>query len=112
MCFQEPSLGRLAAPPASSLQHLHQPQALLQQLRHRTTAVNKFRCPVCGGAFKGRVDLERHTRVHTGEKPYACPQPGCGYRATQKAHLKSHCVGKHSMLLDPLAAGGGLFLYS
>ncbi|KAI7883860.1 hypothetical protein K492DRAFT_112689, partial [Lichtheimia hyalospora FSU 10163] len=30
-------------------------------------------CPFCSRTFARRHDLERHTRVHTGIKPYVCP---------------------------------------
>jgi uncharacterized Zn-finger protein len=39
--------------------------------------------------------LKRHTRCHTGEKPFACTWAGCSYRSTQSGnlqlHYRSHC---------------------
>ncbi|GAN06556.1 conserved hypothetical protein [Mucor ambiguus] len=32
-----------------------------------------FPCPSCPRAFTRKHDLQRHIRVHTGDKPYMCP---------------------------------------
>ena len=47
----------------------------------------------CKAAFKTPSDLQRHTRSHTGEKPYGCPH--CPYRAAVKCNLSVHVKKVH-----------------
>ena len=45
-------------------------------------------CHFCDMVFVCRAALNRHERVHTGEKPYSCEV--CGKTFAQKAGVKSH----------------------
>lgn len=52
--------------------------------------VNIFICchGNCGRKFGSRQGIERHTRVHTKEKPFQCSV--CPYRCSRKDVLKVH----------------------
>nr|BAE94143.1 zinc finger protein Ssu-Zic [Scolionema suvaense]BAE94144.1 zinc finger protein Ssu-Zic [Scolionema suvaense] len=47
-------------------------------------------CPRSGMAFKAKYKLINHLRVHTGEKPFPCPFPGCGKLFARSENLKIH----------------------
>ena len=32
----------------------------------------KYTCPYCNQAFARKYDMEKHSRKHTGDKPYKC----------------------------------------
>lgn len=47
-------------------------------------------CPRNGLPFKAKYKLVNHIRVHTGEKPFPCPFPGCGKLFARSENLKIH----------------------
>ncbi|XP_021365266.1 zinc finger protein ZIC 4-like [Mizuhopecten yessoensis] len=58
-----------------------------EQNTHMCTWEN---CAREGKPFKAKYKLVNHIRVHTGEKPFPCPFPGCGKVFARSENLKIH----------------------
>ncbi|KAG0427374.1 hypothetical protein HPB47_025562 [Ixodes persulcatus] len=68
-------------------------RAYLQRHMRVHTGERPYRCDVCPSAFKDRSNLNRHRRCHTGEKPFKCPH--CWRRFNQTSSLRTHVLGQH-----------------
>ncbi|XP_031636252.1 zinc finger protein 699 [Contarinia nasturtii] len=47
-------------------------------------------CQYCDRSFTCTGDLTRHVRIHTGEKPFKCTYPNCGYAFRASGDLHKH----------------------
>eukprot|EP01083_Nonionella_stella_P267828 904997_1 len=76
----------------TSISHEHQPQI---RLMSKTCNVKKkdgsksIKCPYCDKHL-WKSNLERHIRIHTGERPFKCKHPGCEKAYTRNDNLVSH----------------------
>lgn len=54
------------------------------------------KCNICGKQFKKPIDLRRHVRTHTREKPFTCEicSKSFALLSTLKSHLKTHGENK------------------
>ncbi|XP_060591556.1 zinc finger protein 236-like isoform X2 [Ruditapes philippinarum] len=52
------------------------------------------KCPHCSKSFQKPSQLERHVRIHTGDKPYKCQI--CPKSFNQKGALQMHVLGRHT----------------
>ena len=62
------------------------------------TPGGKFKCPVCPQVMAQKNDMNRHMRIHTGEKPFICGI--CGHAANRKFNLKTHMRKVHNAEYD------------
>ena len=64
----------------------------VSSIRHVNSATTPARkaheCSVCGRYFPHQSQLRRHTRVHTGDKPFRCAL--CGISFSRKDNLYFH----------------------
>lgn len=68
----------------------------------KTNDVRPYPCHLCRRAFARKHDLQRHIRVHTGDKPYSCPCCKKAFARTDalKRHLRmeEQCRTSHEVL--------------
>ena len=52
--------------------------------------------PACGKRFRLLQQLKDHKNIHNNLKPYVCHWPGCHYRCSDSANLRKHIRTSHS----------------
>lgn len=60
---------------------------------HRQASNPQHPCGQCGKRFTFAADLQKHIRVHTGEKPFKCSR--CPFRTGDRSHLARHVRTPH-----------------
>ncbi|KAI7888032.1 uncharacterized protein EV154DRAFT_545116 [Mucor mucedo] len=67
--------------------------SLIQHKKSRSTKPKLFQCTgfgSCQMVFTRSEHLARHTRKHTGEKPFLCVVPGCTRRFSRFDNMMQH----------------------
>lgn len=69
-------------------------EALQYHIKNVNHVSKKYECDLCRRKFTQLRDMERHRRIHTGERPFTCDI--CNKSFSRKDNLKSH-VRKHAI---------------
>ncbi|KAI8343696.1 hypothetical protein BC941DRAFT_412060 [Chlamydoabsidia padenii] len=76
----------------------HQSMPSIYQQQHDSphsspSDIRPYQCQICERSFARKHDLQRHIRVHTGDKPYAC-------LCCKKAFARTDALKRHLRMED------------
>jgi uncharacterized Zn-finger protein len=54
------------------------------QLNQSRGSKRRYECAICRKTFTTSGHVARHNRIHTGEKNFQCPEPGCSQRFSRQ----------------------------
>ena len=69
-------------------------ESFLDLENHCMLEHNRSPCMFCAKTFAQKANRDRHICLHTGDKPYACPE--CGEKFARGDKLKNHRIRTHN----------------